>query len=49
MTHDQDIKLFESWRGHGWCADEPPKYDIFKAMSRGWRRTGVRCFLRQRR
>lgn len=35
MTHDQDIKLFESWRGHGWCADEPPKYDIFKAMSRG--------------
>ena len=35
MTHDQDVKLFEAWRGHGWLADEPPKYDIFKAMSRG--------------
>lgn len=35
MTHDQDLKLFESWRGHGWAADEPPKYGIFKAMSRG--------------
>ncbi len=35
MTHDQDLKVFEAWRGHGWCADEPPKYDIFKAMARG--------------
>lgn len=35
MTHDQDLKLFEAWRGHGWGADEPPKYGIFKAMSRG--------------
>ncbi len=35
MTHDQDLKLFEAWRGHGWGADEPPKFGIFKAMSRG--------------
>lgn len=35
MTHDQNLKLFESWRGHGWLADEPPTYGIFKAMSRG--------------
>lgn len=35
MTHDQDLKLFEAWRGHGWGADEPSKFGIFKAMSRG--------------
>ncbi len=34
-THDQDIKLFEGWRGHGWIADEPPPYAVFKAMARG--------------
>ena len=35
MTHGMDIKLFEGWRGHGWIPDEPPKYEIFKAMARG--------------
>jgi hypothetical protein len=33
MTHDQKIDLFESWRGHFWVADEPPPYNIFRAMS----------------
>ena len=35
MTHDQDTKLFESWIGDGWLADEPPPYPIWSAMSRG--------------
>jgi hypothetical protein len=35
MTHDQDISLFESWMGHGWWPDEPPKQNIFTGMSRG--------------
>lgn len=35
MTHDQEVKLFESWIGDGWIADEPPPYPIWSAMSRG--------------
>jgi hypothetical protein len=35
MTHDQDMKLFESWIGDGWWADEPPPHPIWSAMSRG--------------
>lgn len=35
MTHAQDIDLYESWKGHGWAPDEPPKQNIFESMSRG--------------
>jgi len=35
MTHGMDYALFESWRGHGWIADEPPPFGLFKAMGRG--------------
>ncbi len=35
MTHSQKIKLFEGWRGDAWAADEPPPYEVFKAMARG--------------
>lgn len=35
MTHGQEVKFFEGWRGHGWMADEPPPYAVFKAMARG--------------
>ncbi len=35
MTHKQDVKVFESWRGDAWAADEPPPYGVYKAMARG--------------
>lgn len=35
MTHDQEDKLYESWLGHGWIADEPPPKNKYSAMSRG--------------
>jgi len=33
MTYKQDIKLFESWKGDGWVADEPPTQEIFESTS----------------
>lgn len=33
MTYKQDIKLFESWKGDGWIADEPPTQEIFESTS----------------
>lgn len=45
MTHDQDLKLFESWLGHGWLADEPPKKEIYSGMSRGLFSTGGKMLL----
>lgn len=33
MTYKQDIKLFESWKGDGWIADEPPPQEIFESTS----------------
>lgn len=33
MTYKQDIKLFESWKGDGWIADEPPPENIFESTS----------------
>ncbi len=35
MTHKQDLRLFEGWRGDVWAADEPPPYAVFTAMMRG--------------
>ncbi len=35
MTHKQDLRLFEGWRGDVWAADEPPPFDVFTAMMRG--------------
>ena len=35
LTHDQEDKLYESWLGHGWIADEPPPKNKYSAMSRG--------------
>lgn len=33
MTHDQNIQLFESWRGHFGAADEPPSKEIYEAFT----------------
>ena len=45
MTHDQDVKLFEGWLGHGWWADEPPPKAIYSGMSRGLFTTGGKMLL----
>ncbi len=45
MTHDQDVKLFESWLGDGWWPDEPPPYPIWSAMARGLFMTGGKVLM----
>lgn len=45
MTHDQDMKLFESWLGDAWWPDEPPPKPIWSAMSRGLFTTGGKVFM----
>ncbi len=44
-THDQDVKLFESWLGDGWWPDEPPPYPIWSAMARGLFMTGGKVLM----